>query len=66
MSETLKFPPWLLALDVVGAVILGLGLYGQFGGANLFSPFAIPLVVIGALLMLPLLVFLVARVTNRR
>ena len=65
MSEPLKFPPWLLALDVVGTVILGLGLFGQFGGENLFSPFAIALIIIGALLMLPLLVFLVTRVTNR-
>ena len=65
MSEPLKFPPWLLARDVVGTIILGLGLFGQFGGANLFSPFAIPLIIIGALLMLPLLVFLVTRFTNR-
>ncbi len=65
MRESLKFPPWLLALDVVGTIILGLGLFGQFGGDNLFSPFAIPLIIIGALLMLPLLVFLVTRVTNR-
>ena len=52
MSEPLKFPPWLLALDVVGTVILGLGLFGQFGGDNLFSPFAIPLIIIGALLQI--------------
>ena len=65
MSEPLKFPPWLLILDVVGTIILGLGLFGQFGGDNLFSPFAIPLIIIGALLMLPLIVFLVSRVTNR-
>jgi hypothetical protein len=66
MSEPLRFPPWLLILDVVGTVILGLGLFGQFGGDSLFSPFAIPLIIVGALLMLPLLVFLVTRATSRR
>lgn len=66
MSESLRFPPWLLILDVVGTVILGLGLFGQFGGDSLFSPFAIPLIIVGALLMLPLLVFLVTRATSRR
>lgn len=66
MSTPLKFPPWLLILDVVGTLLLGLGLFGQFGGDNLFSPFAIPLIIIGALLMLPLLIFLVTRATTRR
>ena len=65
MSQPLKFPPWLLILDVIGTLILGLGLFGHFGGDNLFTPFAIPLIIIGALLMLPLLVFLVTRVTSR-
>lgn len=65
MSQSLKFPPWLLILDVVGTLLLGLGLFGQFGGDSLFTPFAIPLIIIGALLMLPLMIFLVTRVTNR-
>ena len=65
MSQSLKFPPWMLILDIVGTVILGLGLFGQFGGDNLFTPFAIALIIIGALLMLPLLVFLVTRATSR-
>ena len=66
MSTPLKFPPWLLALDIGGTILLGLGLFGQFGGANFFTPFAIPLIIIGALLMMPLMVFLVTRATNRR
>ena len=65
MSNPLKFPPWMLALDICGTILLGLGLFGQFGGTNLFSPFAIPLIIIGALLMLPLMIFLVTRATNR-
>ena len=65
MSQPRKFPPWLLILDIVGTVILGLGLFGQYGGDNLFSPFAVPLIIVGALLMLPLLVFLVTRATSR-
>jgi hypothetical protein len=66
MSQPLKFPPWLLILDVIGTLILGLGLFGQFGGNNLFTPFAIAMIIIGALLMLPLLIFLVTRATSRR
>ena len=66
MTQPLKFPPWLLILDVIGTVILGLGLFGQFGGENFFSPFAIPMIIVGALLMLPLMVFLVTRATTRR
>ncbi len=66
MSNPLKFPPWMLILDVIGTLIFGLGLFGQVGGDNLFSPFAIPLIIVGALLMLPLLVFLVTRATSRR
>jgi hypothetical protein len=62
----MKFPPWLLALDIVGTIVLGLGLFGQYGGDSLFAPLAIPLIIIGALLMLPLLVYLVIRVTNSR
>ncbi len=65
MSQSLKFPPWLLILDVIGTLLLGLGLFGQFGGDNLFAPFAIPLIIIGALLMLPLIIFLVTRITSR-
>ncbi|MDJ0813170.1 MAG: hypothetical protein QNJ23_05540 [Woeseiaceae bacterium] len=65
MSNPPKFPPWMLALDVAGTIVLGLGLFGHYGGENLFSPFAIPLIIIGALLMLPLMIFLVTRATNR-
>ena len=65
MNQPLKFPPWLLVLDVIGTIMLGLGLFGQFGGDNPLSPFAIPLIIIGALLMLPLLIFLVTRATSR-
>jgi hypothetical protein len=65
MNQSLKFPPWLLILDVAGTILLALGLFGRFGGDNLFAPFAIPLIIIGTLLMLPLLVFLVTRVTSR-
>ena len=59
-----KLPPWLLILDVIGTLILALGLFGLFGGDNLFSPAAILLVIIGALLMLPLLVFVINRITS--
>ena len=65
MTQPPKFPPWLLILDISGTLLLCLGLFGQFGGDNVFSLYAIPLIVVGALMMLPLLIFLVARSMNR-
>lgn len=65
MSKALKFPTWLLILDALGTIVFGLGLYGQFRDDNLFAPFAIPMIIAGALLMVPLLIFLVMRATNR-
>ena len=66
MNQPLKFPPWMLILDVIGTLFFGIGLFGQIGGDNLFSPYAVPMIIIGALMMLPLLVFLITRITNRR
>ena len=66
MNQPLRLPPWLLILDIFGTLLLALGLFGQFGGDNLFSPYALPLIIVGALMMLPLLIFLVTRMTNRR
>ena len=65
-NTNIKFPAWLLVLDVVGTLLLALGLYGQFGDDNPFRQAALALIVTGALLMLPLVVFVITRLTNRR
>lgn len=66
-----KLPAWVILLDVLGALLLAAGLIVLTGGAGLLdadpdslkAP-AIALIVIGALLMLPLIVVVVARVRS--
>ena len=62
-GNNLKIPPWILILDLAGTLLLALGLYGQFGGDSPLQQAAVPLIIAGALLMLPLVVFLVTRAT---
>ena len=64
--NTLPLPMWMMALDVVGTLLLGMGLFGLFGGfapdgmsAGDLKSVSIALIVFGALLMLPLLVTLI-------
>jgi hypothetical protein len=66
-------PVWVLILDIFGTLILALGFYTYFGGgASLFSGFdnprqaAIVLIIIGALLILPMIIVIVRRGTNRQ
>jgi hypothetical protein len=67
-NRTLPFPVWMMALDVIGTVLVGLGLFGLFGGlapeavsAADFESASIAFIVFGAVLMLPLLVTLIRR-----
>ncbi len=59
MTEKLKIKPGLLVLDLVGTVLLGLGLYEIFTGAGLLEPTLASteagwlMVAAGILLMLP-------------
>ena len=62
----IRWPAWIIILDVAGTLCLALGLYGLFGGGNPFSPFAIPMIILGGLLMLPLIVYTVTRATSAR
>ena len=67
----LKIPVQLLVLDALGAVLLGLGLAEWFGGTNLvpeslrFDNYYIAMVVCGALLMLPLVAFVLRTALGR-
>ncbi len=69
-----NLPKWALALDTVGAVMLGLGLYGKFasGDSLLFAESidprgnAVLLMVIGGALMLPLIGIFIGRISNRK
>lgn len=64
-------PAWAIVLDVIGTLLLAAGIYALVGGDDLlFSdfldirPFAIPLIVAGVLLMLPLVGVLMGQVTR--
>jgi len=67
-----SLPISLLVLDIIGTLLLALGLYALFGGRlGLFSEIgdsrqlAIALIIAGGLMMLPLVVMIVRRATNR-
>lgn len=67
-KPALAFPIWMIALDVTGTILLGLGLFGLYGGLTVdgMSPaeiqsVAVALIVFGVLLMLPLVVTLVRK-----
>lgn len=66
-----RLPVWPIILDIFGTLLLALGIYLQFGGeALLFAEFldirqlAIPIILAGLLLMLPLIFILVRRSTT--
>lgn len=71
--KALPFPPLLLALDILGALLLGLGLWAWTAPADggplpvslRFPGDAQVLVLLGALLMLPLLIYLVRTAAAR-
>ena len=61
--KPLPWPPWVLALDVFGTLLLAAGLFGLFGGiepegleGSAVKAISITLIVVGALLTLPFLV----------
>lgn len=59
----IKFPVPLLILDVFGTLLLGVGLYGQVADPNPVTPYALALIIVGAALMLPLIVHIIARIS---
>ncbi len=66
-------PPWALVLDLLGTLLLAVGIYGMVGGDDLFlaeqvnlRQIAIPLIVIGVLMMAPLVVVFVQRSVARK
>lgn len=69
----LPWPIWVLMLDVVGTLLFALGLYGQFGGDDLLfsqsldlNALSVPLIILGALLMAPLVLMTISHVRSSR
>lgn len=66
-----RFPVWPIMLDVIGTLLLAIGIFGQFGGEELpfleFMPikeYAIMLILLGVLLMMPLVIVLIKRAVS--
>ena len=72
-KQKMPWPAWALALDIVGAVFFALGLIAMFGASALdipeidqFRSWAIPLIVLGVLLMVPLVYFTIASIRSSK
>ena len=65
----MRLPPVLIALDVLGTLLLGLGIYGKVAadpalGFVDLGTLAVPLIILGAFLMAPLLLYVVRAATS--
>ncbi len=63
--QTPRFPIWTLILDLIGTLVVGLGVYALVSSEE-WRQYAIALIIFGVLMMLPLLVVLVQRAVSRR
>jgi hypothetical protein len=57
----LRWPAWVLILDIIGTLLVGLGIYSQVANGPLpFAEFldlralAVPIIILGALMVTPL------------
>lgn len=71
-KPVLKWPLWVLILDLVGTVLVALGIYAQVvSGPLIFSDvvdlraLAVPMIILGALLVAPLVFMTVAQLRSK-
>ena len=60
----MRLPPALLAIDIFGTLLLAAGIYGMVAeeamvGAVDLGELALPLVIVGAFLMAPLIIYVI-------
>ena len=65
----MRLPPALIALDVLGTLVLGLGIFAMLSdsarlGAIELGPLALPMIIVGAFLMAPLIVYIVRQILS--
>ena len=66
----MRLPPALIALDVFGTLLLGLGIYAtvsdglRLGGIDL-GPLGVPMIIAGAFLMAPLIIYMLRNLLSR-
>lgn len=72
-KHVLKWPLWVLILDLVGTILVALGIYAQVvSGPLIFRDvvdlraLAVPMIIIGALLVAPLVFSTVSQLRAKR
>ena len=72
-QKKIHWPAWVLILDIVGTVLVGLGIYAQVAqGELLFSEFvdldalAVPMIIIGALMVAPLVFSTISQIRSQQ
>jgi uncharacterized Tic20 family protein len=72
-KPALKWPLWVLILDLVGTALVALGIYAQVVSGPLIlsdvidlRAIAVPMIIIGALLVAPLVFMTVAQLRAKR
>jgi uncharacterized Tic20 family protein len=72
-KAVLKWPLWVLILDLVGTTLVALGIYAQVVSGPLIlsdvidlRAIAVPMIIIGALLVAPLVFMTVAQLRAKR
>ena len=68
-TPIMRIPPALIALDVLGTLLLALGIYGRVASDPVLGfvdlgPLAVPLIILGAFLMAPLVLYVVRSATG--
>ena len=68
-TDPMRLPPALLAIDIFGTLLLAAGIYGMVAeeakvGAVDLSELALPLVIVGAFLMAPLIIYVIRHVLS--
>ena len=72
-KPALRWPAWVLILDLVGTALVGLGIYTQVAsGPLIFSEFvdlrawAVPIIIFGAVLVAPLVFMTISQVRAQK
>ena len=71
--QPIKWPAWVLILDLIGTVLVGLGIYAQVASGPLIlsdvidlRALAVPIIIIGAVLVMPLVFMTISQVRSQR
>jgi len=67
----LRWPAWVLVLDIIGTLLVGLGIYAQVAGGPLpfaevldLRALAVPIILLGALMVAPLVLMTISQLRS--